>query len=86
MHVARHRTSKMQTVSDDQLFQTDAQLELSDRHARKAEVVKDVGNPIQLSSKALDLVVRGNDAWTAESGWQARRVDLLVRFLIRAPH
>lgn len=71
----------MQTTSTDNLFQTDAQLELSDRHRRKAEVVKDVGQPIQLSSKALDLIIRGNDAWTAESGWQARRVDLLVSWI-----
>lgn len=70
----------MQTTSDANLFQTDAQIELSERHARKAEVVKDVGLPIQLSSKALDLVIKGNDAWTAESGWQARRIDLLVRW------
>lgn len=68
----------MQTTDPGLLFQTSAQLaEASDRE-RKIEAAAKIGDPIKLSGKILDLKVIGDDAWTAESGWQARCVDLSV--------
>lgn len=69
---------KMQTTDTGLLFQTSQQLADASNRERKIEAAQNIGNPLKLSSKILDLVVAGDDAWTAESGWQARCVDLTV--------
>ncbi|KAI5450464.1 hypothetical protein NCC49_003086 [Naganishia albida] len=66
----------MQTDDASNLFQTDAALAKSDARKSKAQRASKIGNPISLSSKILALEVRGQEAWVAESGWVARRVDL----------
>jgi hypothetical protein len=48
--------------------------------ARKAEKIKTLGHAIHLNGKILDLQVKGNNVWTAESGAIARKVSLKVRF------
>jgi len=68
----------MQTTDTDLLFQSNQQLADSSNRERKIAAAEKIGSPIKLSSKALDVVVRGQEAWTAESGWQARRLDLNV--------
>ena len=68
----------MQTVDASLLFQTDTQLEDSEDHKLKVAASAGIGSPIQLAGKVLDLEILGSEAWTAESGWQARCVDLLV--------
>lgn len=68
----------MQTDDASNLFQTDAALAKSDARRSKAQRASKIGDPISLPSKILALEVRGQDAWVAESGWVARRVDLIV--------
>ena len=68
----------MQTTSLDHLFQTDKQLDATAQRQRKAIAAEKVGSPIVLSSKLLDIQIQWPDAWTAESGWLARHVDLEV--------
>ncbi|GHJ84326.1 hypothetical protein NliqN6_0728 [Naganishia liquefaciens] len=66
----------MQTDDASNLFQTDAALAKSDARRVKAERASKIGDPISLPSKVLALQVRAQDAWIAESGWVARRVNL----------
>ncbi|KAJ9116746.1 hypothetical protein QFC20_000681 [Naganishia adeliensis] len=68
----------MQTDDASNLFQTDAALAKSDARRSKAQRASKIGDPISLPSKILALEVRGQDAWVAESGWVARRVDLIT--------
>ena len=68
----------MQTADDGLLFQTTNQLKASVNHEKKWAAAKDIGSPIGISGKILDFEVLGNEAWTAESGWQARCIDLIV--------
>ena len=51
-----------------------------DNKARKEKAArtKERGSPIQLSSKAIKIEVRGDDVWTAESGGLARKYSLEV--------
>jgi len=44
----------------------------------KAERTKELGSPVELPGKVLDFVIRGAEAWTAESGHVVRRTDLEV--------
>ena len=44
----------------------------------KSEQLKNVGEPIDLSAKIIKMVVRGDEAWTAESTKAVRRIDLTV--------
>ena len=69
----------MQTNDSGNLFKTDAQLAKESSRSLKLERTKTVGEPIKLSSKPLAMEVRGNDCWTAESGFVVRRMDLRVR-------
>ena len=71
--------SIMQTTDKGLLFRTNEELAKALHRQRKLKVALDIGDPISLSGKVLDLIVDENNAWTAESGWQARRVDLTVR-------
>ncbi len=69
----------MSITSDTRLlFQTDQQIKADANHKRKARAAEKVGHPIKVSSKIIDFEIWGQEAWTAESGWQARRVDLAV--------
>ena len=68
----------MQTSDSALLFQTTAQLTAAKKHERKVVASQNVGFPIRVSSKILDLEILGQEAWTAESGWQARCLDLTV--------
>ncbi|KAL7418738.1 hypothetical protein Q5752_006421 [Cryptotrichosporon argae] len=66
----------MQTTDTGLLFQSTQQLADAASHQRKVVAARDVGRPIACSSKVLDMTVVGDDAFTAESGWQARRINL----------
>jgi len=73
----------MQTNDSSNLFKTDAQLEKEDDRALKLERTKDLGDPIKVTSRPLAMEVRGDECWTAESGFALRRMNLKVssRFL-----
>ncbi|KAK8843940.1 hypothetical protein IAR55_006732 [Kwoniella newhampshirensis] len=66
----------MQSADPGHLFQTTQQIRHAAERERKLRAAEKVGDPIIVSSKVLDLAVRGQEGWTGESGWQARRVDL----------
>ncbi|KAL1413263.1 hypothetical protein Q8F55_001018 [Vanrija albida] len=68
----------MQTNDTGLIFQSSRQLAEASNREKKIVAAESIGNPIKVSSKVLDLVIRDQDAWTAESGWQARRLDLNV--------
>lgn len=70
----------MQTTDSSNLFQTTAALNKESARSRKLVRAAKVGDPILLpgQSKVLRMRVRGDDCWTAESGWVARRTDLKV--------
>jgi hypothetical protein len=68
----------MQTTDSRNLFQSSASLSKQDARQRKLVRAAKVGDPIELGSKVVRMVVRGQEAYTAESGWVARRVDLRV--------
>lgn len=78
----RHNTITlaMQTNDPDYLFQTTSELSNAERRERKLKAAEKVGDPIKVSSKVLDLLVDDQLAWTAESGWQARKINLAVRW------
>lgn len=48
------------------------------RQARrqKSERTKNLGLPIQLVGKALDIHIEGNEAWIAENTHVAKKIDL----------
>jgi hypothetical protein len=68
----------MQTTDSHNLFQSSASLSKQDARQRKLVRAAKVGDPILLGSKVVRMVVRGQEAYTAESGWVVRRVDLRV--------
>jgi hypothetical protein len=68
----------MQTTDSGLLFQTNQQLDANAQRQRKALASEDVGSPIRVSSKILDVQVIWPNAWTAESGWLARQLNLEV--------
>jgi hypothetical protein len=74
----RHPQHTMQTTDSRNLFQSSASLSKQDARQRKLVRAAKVGDPIELGSKVVRMVVRGQEAYTAESGWVARRVDLRV--------
>lgn len=68
----------MNTTDSDLLFKTDAQLDKEGARQAKLKRTKTVGEPIHLPSKPLALEVRGDEAWTAESGFVLRASNLQV--------
>ena len=68
----------MQTADTGLLFQTNQQLDAAAQRKLKIAASQDIGNPITVSSKILDVQVIWPNAWTAESGWLARHLDLEV--------
>ncbi|WVR03549.1 hypothetical protein IAU60_000541 [Kwoniella sp. DSM 27419] len=73
----------MQSSDPGHLFQTTSDLAQDVNRQRKLKAAEKIGDPINVSSKVLDLVVRGQEGWTAESGFQARRFDLRTGKTIR---
>ena len=68
----------MQTTDTNLLFQTNQQIGAAAQRKLKIAASEDVGSPITVSSKILDVQVIWPNAWTAESGWLARHLDLEV--------
>ena len=68
----------MQTTDTELLFQTNQQLDANAQRQLKIVAAEKVGSPVQVSSKVLDITIRWPDAWTAESGWLARHLNLEV--------
>ena len=68
----------MQTTDTGLLFQTNQQLDANAQRQLKIVAAEKVGSPVQVSSKVLDITIRWPDAWTAESGWLARHLNLEV--------
>ncbi|WWD22567.1 hypothetical protein CI109_107060 [Kwoniella shandongensis] len=66
----------MQSADPGHLFQTTQQIKHAAEREKKLKAAEKVGDPIIVTSKVLDLVVRDQEGWTGESGWQARRIDL----------
>ncbi|KAK4704048.1 hypothetical protein P7C70_g2170, partial [Phenoliferia sp. Uapishka_3] len=71
----------MQTTDSNNLFQSDAQHAKASYRAAKVALHAETGDPINLASKPLRVVIRqkGNkeaEAWCAESGFVVRRVGL----------
>ena len=71
----------MQTADTGLLFQTNQQLDAAAQRKLKIVASEDVGSPITVTSKILDVQVIWPNAWTAESGWLARNLDLEVSTL-----
>lgn len=69
----------MQAESVANLFQTTADLVRQQERELRQQQAGHLGEPVQLPSKPLALVVRSNEAWVAESGFVVRRIDLVVR-------
>ena len=68
----------MQTTDTGLLFQSDAQIGDDARRMEKLSRTRELGEPLILSSKVLASCLVGDTLWTAESGWQARMIDLVV--------
>ncbi|WWC85896.1 uncharacterized protein L201_000763 [Kwoniella dendrophila CBS 6074] len=73
----------MQSSDPGHLFQTDSQLNQSVNREKKLKAAERIGEPINVSSKILDLSIRGQDGWTGESGFLCRRLDLRTGKTIR---
>jgi hypothetical protein len=75
----------MQTTDTDLLFQSTQQLNDAASRAGKRLAAADIGRPI-LTGKIIDFLIVGNEAFVAESGWQARQLDLAVsRMFVPGP-
>ncbi|KIY65208.1 WD40 repeat-like protein [Cylindrobasidium torrendii FP15055 ss-10] len=66
----------MSNVDESNLMVSEAHLILDSIRKEKAERTKDIGDPIQLPGKALDVHLLGNDAWIAENTTVIRRLNL----------
>ncbi|GJE86949.1 WD40 repeat-like protein [Phanerochaete sordida] len=66
----------MQTTDKNNFLRAEAELIIDDARKAKAEKIKDIGEPIQLTGVALDLHIRDKYAWIAENSAVIRRVDL----------
>ena len=69
--------TSMQTTDEDLLFQTSAQIAQGIDKDAKRKAASSIGHPIQVG-KVIEVTFAGRDAFIAESGWQARRLDLRV--------
>jgi WD40 repeat protein len=69
----------MQTTDESLLWLSESDHLRSEQRRAKAAQASQAGEPIDLPSKPLDIIVRGDDVWVAENGFVARRVDLVVR-------
>ncbi|KAG2115173.1 WD40-repeat-containing domain protein [Suillus discolor] len=64
------------TADHSYLLRSAAELELTEARRQKAEKTKSLGSPIQLTGNAIDIQIRGNYAWIAESAHVAKKIDL----------
>ncbi|KAG1723896.1 WD40-repeat-containing domain protein [Suillus lakei] len=64
------------TADHSYLLRSAAELELTEARRQKAERTKSLGSPIQLTGNAIDIQIRGNYAWIAESAHVAKKIDL----------
>ncbi|KAF8123792.1 WD40-repeat-containing domain protein [Boletus edulis] len=58
------------------LLRSEAELVINEARRRKSERTKTLGQPIQLTGKALDIHIEGNAAWIAENTHVAKKIDL----------
>ncbi|KAH7914671.1 WD40-repeat-containing domain protein [Hygrophoropsis aurantiaca] len=58
------------------LLRAQSELVLTEARRQKAERTKNLGSPIELSGKALDIQIQGNYAWISENAHVARKIDL----------
>lgn len=63
-------------MDDTVLFRAESELAITEARKQKAKRTKSLGSPIQLGSKAIDVVVEGKTIWIAESTHVARKIDL----------
>ncbi|PIL23862.1 transporter [Ganoderma sinense ZZ0214-1] len=66
----------MQPADKSNLLRSEAELRLEQSRRDKAQRIKDLGSPIQITGKALALEVRGSVAWVAENTTVVRKLDL----------
>ncbi|KAG1774298.1 WD40-repeat-containing domain protein [Suillus placidus] len=64
------------TADHSYLLRSAAELELTEARRQKADRTKSLGSPIQLTGNAIDIQIRGNYAWIAESAHVAKKIDL----------
>lgn len=64
------------TADHSYLLRSAAELELTEARRQKAERIKCLGSPIQLTGNAIDIQIRGNYVWIAESAHVAKKIDL----------
>ncbi|KAG1759697.1 WD40-repeat-containing domain protein [Suillus occidentalis] len=64
------------TADHSYLLRSAAELELTEARRQKAERTKFLGSPIQLTGNAIDIQIRGNYAWIAESAHVTKKIDL----------
>ncbi|KAI0306771.1 WD40-repeat-containing domain protein [Multifurca ochricompacta] len=64
------------SMSTENLFRSEAELKIDLARKQKAEKYKDIGDPISLPGVPLDIKVRGNYVWVAESTHITRKIDL----------
>ncbi|KAH7926290.1 WD40 repeat-like protein [Leucogyrophana mollusca] len=63
-------------MDDSYLLRSQSELVLTEARRQKSERTKTLGSPIQLSGKALDIQIQGNNAWIAENAHVAKKIDL----------
>ncbi|KAI0721628.1 WD40 repeat-like protein [Cerioporus squamosus] len=66
----------MQPADKSNLLRSEAELKLEQARKDKAERIKELGSPIEITGKALALRVRENVAWIAENTTVIRKLDL----------
>ncbi|KAF7779093.1 hypothetical protein Agabi119p4_3438 [Agaricus bisporus var. burnettii] len=55
---------------------SEAHLLLDEARKEKSERIKDLGEPIRLQGKAIDIIIQGGIAWIAESTATVKKIDL----------
>lgn len=66
----------MQTSDPSYFFRAENDVAKEEARNIKAERIKDLGAPVSVSGKILDIEVKGSDVWIAESDHIARRLSL----------
>jgi hypothetical protein len=73
-----HNASVTKTAKEANFIRAAAELELIEARNAKAELIKDRGEPIELTGKALGLEIDSKYAWIAENTAVLRKVNLEV--------
>ncbi|EJF65725.1 WD40 repeat-like protein [Dichomitus squalens] len=66
----------MQPADKSHFLRSEAELRLEQSRKDKAERIKDLGSPIEITGKALAVHIRDNVAWIAENTTVVRKLDL----------